>query len=76
MTTSEYVPESDPHCFVCSRHTDHAGEHDALVAYGLAEYEADGSVVKTDLWDADLAHDVVGAEWEEYKLTFPAGTFG
>ena len=75
MTTTEYVPQADPHCFVCSRHTDHFAEHDALVDAGLAEYESDGTVVKTSLWDATLAAKVVEAEWQEYKKTFPVGTF-
>lgn len=27
-----------PYCFICSRCTDHIGEHEDLVAAGLAEY--------------------------------------
>lgn len=39
--------DDDPHCFVCSRHTDHWGEHDDLVDAGLATYGPDGSVYPT-----------------------------
>lgn len=57
------IPE--PHCFVCGRHTDHYGEHDALVAAGLAEYDlADGSVNRTAAWDDKLAAAISRAEYE------------
>jgi hypothetical protein len=54
----------DPHCFVCRRHTDHFGEHDALVEAGLAYYTGDGSVHRTDAWDADLARAIADAEYQ------------
>ncbi len=47
-----YVEE---YCFVCSRPTDHVGEHDEFVARGVAEYEVSARcwyVIKTPLWDA------------------------
>ena len=73
MTTNEYVP--DAHCFVCSRHTDHLGEHEALVEAGLAEYADGGTVLRTALWNAELAAKIAEEEWQAYKLTFPSGTF-
>lgn len=57
--------DNDPYCFICSRCTDHVAEHDALVDAGLAEYNYyDGSVFKTDLWDAALAREISDAEYE------------
>lgn len=35
----------DPFCFVCSRLTDHFGEHDDLVELGLASYDAETGFV-------------------------------
>lgn len=52
------------HCFVCHRHTDHAGEHDALVEAGMATYAADGSVYKTDAYDAEQAKVIAEAEYQ------------
>lgn len=40
--------ESDPHCFVCGRHTDHFAEHDDMVEAGYAQYEDDGTVTWTE----------------------------
>jgi hypothetical protein len=46
----EYL--SDPHCFVCQRHTDHWGEHDDMVEAGTARYEDNGSVYPVPwAWD-------------------------
>ena len=42
------VMEDDPHCFICSRHTDHFAEHDDMVEAGYAQYEDDGSVTWTE----------------------------
>jgi hypothetical protein len=56
--------EYDPHCFVCGRHTDHFGEHEALVEAGLAYYTGDGSVHKTEKYDADLAAKIQNEEYE------------
>lgn len=56
-------------CFVCSRATDHWGEHDALVDAGLAEYHEDGSVTKTAAWDADKASEIAQAEFEAYMAS-------
>lgn len=44
--------DADPHCFVCSRHTDHAGEHDDQVERGEAFYGRDGSVYTAAQWHA------------------------
>lgn len=60
-----------PYCFVCSRPTDHVGEHDALVAAGMAAYSkaSDGSdelgctVFRTLLWQDHLAKQVGDAEY-------------
>lgn len=38
------VEEHEPHCFVCSRHTDHWGEHDDMVEAGTAYYTPEGDV--------------------------------
>lgn len=54
----------EPYCFVCSRCTDHFGEHDALVSFGLAEYDGD-YVLKTDKWDDDLAREIADREYVE-----------
>lgn len=42
---ASFYDESDFYnewCFVCSRPTDHRGEHDDLVEQGLASYGVDG----------------------------------
>jgi hypothetical protein len=49
------VEEDDPHCFICSRHTDHFAEHDDMVEAGYAQYESDGTVTWTE------------KGWNEYK---------
>lgn len=56
--------EYDPHCFVCGRHTDHAGEHDALVDAGMAYYTGDNSVHKTAQYDEERAAQIVEAEYQ------------
>lgn len=56
----------DAHCFVCGRHTDHAGEHDDLVAAGMAAYEKDGTVVKTAAYDRDRARAIGEAGYVAY----------
>ena len=44
--------ESEPHCFVCGRHTDHYAEHDDMVEAGTARYGEDGSVYPVPwFWD-------------------------
>ena len=53
----------EAHCFVCGRHTDHAGEHDALVEAGLAYYTTSGSVHRTDIWDPEKAAAVARDEY-------------
>lgn len=59
--------DTDPFCFVCSRCTDHFGEHDALVEAGLAAYDTEsGSVYRTDKWDRELATQIAQREYEEY----------
>lgn len=56
--------EYDPaFCFVCGRCTDHWGEHDDLVEAGLAEYRDNGSVAKTEQWDAEKARAIHEATW-------------
>lgn len=54
------------YCFVCRRVTEHAGEHDALVEAGLASYDRDGSVLRTERWDADKAREIFEAEYAAY----------
>lgn len=58
--------EDDAYCFVCGRCTDHAGEHDDLVAAGMAAYEANGSVVKTAAYDRDRAREIVELAYVAY----------
>lgn len=56
-------------CFVCSRATDHFGEHPALIEAGLAVYDtADGNnyVKKTAAWDDQRALEVAQREYLEY----------
>lgn len=57
------------YCFVCSRPTNHVGEHNALVAAGLATYD-EGIVSRAAAWDADLARRIGNAE---YITTYGAG---
>ena len=65
----------DSWCGVCARPTDHFGEHDGLVAAGLAEYDTEtGSVRKTDLWDEAMAKAVSDAEYEAYVEAVEAGS--
>lgn len=59
---SSYDAYDCSYCFACSRPTDHVGEHDGLVAAGLVEYQH-GDVVRTALWNADLAASVSDAEY-------------
>lgn len=61
------IDVDDPHCFVCRRHTDHAGEHSALVEAGLAYYTGDGSVHRSEKWDDEQARLVAEAEYREYR---------
>lgn len=43
---------SEPHCFVCGRHTDHFGEHDDMVEAGTARYDDEGNVYPVPwAWD-------------------------
>lgn len=56
----------DAYCFICSRPTDHRGEHDDLVEAGLAEYHEDGSVTKTAAWDENKAWEIAVATWKAY----------
>lgn len=62
----------EPYCFVCSRPTDHVGEHEALVEAGLASYDRDGSVRRTSAWDADAAAAISQAEFETYMQAISA----
>ena len=48
-------------CFVCSRVTEHAGEHDDLVAAGLVTYAEDGNVLKTEAYTSASALAVIRA---------------
>lgn len=57
----------DAFCFVCGRPTDHVGEHEALVALGLASYQTQDElahVVKTAAWDDAFAAAVSEAEYQ------------
>ncbi len=64
-TQTSAVVELDPHCFACGRHTDHFGEHDGLVAAGLAIYDSNtGDVHRTRYWDDALARRVQDAEYD------------
>lgn len=56
----------DPYCFVCHRCTDHVGEHEALVEAGLAAYDHDGCVRRTEKWDDALAKKIADAEYRDY----------
>lgn len=60
------LADPEPFCFVCGRCTDHVGEHEALVEAGLARYSGDGSVYKTEAWDAEVAAKVSEAEYQAY----------
>lgn len=70
---SEWADEDDQmawewrYCFVCSRCTDHVGEHESLVAAGLAAYDG-YDVVKTERWDAEKAREVSEAGYVAYCL--------
>lgn len=59
----------DAYCFICSRCTDHWGEHDDLVEAGLAEYHEDGTVTKTAAWDAQKAREITEATWKAYAAS-------
>lgn len=61
--------ENDDWCGVCSRATDHTGEHDELVEAGLASYEA-GGVRKTAAWNEDMARKVSDSSYAAYELRF------
>ena len=63
--------EETAFCFVCSRCTEHVGEHEALVEAGLATYEG-GSVYKTAAYDADLAREIQQAEFARLYPQFAA----
>lgn len=56
----------DPYCFVCSRCTDHVGEHDALFDAGLVTYDLDGTVRRTPTWDPEQARILAEAEYADY----------
>ena len=53
------------YCFVCSRCTDHVGEHEELVAAGMAEYDG-GSVIKTERYDREKARAICEAGYVAY----------
>lgn len=50
------------YCFVCSRPTDHVGEHEALVAAGMAAYDG-GTVTRTATYDREAAVVIADAEY-------------
>jgi hypothetical protein len=64
------------YCFLCSRCTDHSGEHDALVDEGLAEYETDaegywtGTVLKTEFYHPIAARIISEIDYWFYKQSF------
>lgn len=58
----DYDEDHVAFCFVCSRVTDHWGEHDGLVAAGMVRYAANGNVYRTETYDADKAKKIVDAE--------------
>ena len=61
----------DSYCFVCSRCTDHVGEHEALVEAGLAMYEVEsGTVLKTAFWNDFYARIISDIEYYNYKKEF------
>ena len=64
----DYLDSYDAHCFVCRRHTNHGGEHDDLVEAGLASYGPDGSVYRTEKWDADEAKRISDATYRTYMI--------
>ena len=63
LSRSVFVMD-DAYCFVCGRVTDHFGEHEALVEAGLAVYRDNGSVVRTDTWDDELARQIQEREYQ------------
>ena len=50
------------YCFVCSRTTNHVGEHEALVAAGMAAYDG-GTVTRTATYDREAAVVIADAEY-------------
>lgn len=48
-----------PFCFICSRSTEHVGDHDDLLEAGLVKYRDNGSVVATPAWDGEEAERVI-----------------
>lgn len=64
---NDYAVQDDPHCYVCGRHTDHFAEHDNLVEDGFATYGDDGSVYRTEAWDADAVTASNQAAWAVYQ---------
>jgi hypothetical protein len=63
--TTTYDEYWDEYCFVCSRCTNHVGEHEELVAAGMAEYEG-GTVVKTERYDREKARAICEAGYVAY----------
>jgi hypothetical protein len=59
--------EDDEYCSVCGRCTNHVGEHEDLVAAGLAEYEG-GNVHRTTAYDADRAREISEAGFQAYMV--------
>lgn len=74
-TSEDALPEQDPYsewCSVCSRATDHTGEHDGLVEAGMAVYGPGGAVSKTETYDSSLARKIEEAEYSYYTSRLDA----
>lgn len=71
----EFASEPEPQsywadmdwCGVCHRATDHFGEHDDMIAAGLAAVDEDGYLVRTAAWSDDVARLVADAGFEAYQ---------
>lgn len=57
----------DDFCFVCSRPTNHVGEHDALYEAGMVDYEEGCQVVFTEKYDREEAERISQEEYLAYK---------